>query len=75
VVENMEDDARFCQNYFVTDPAFHLVFYVAAPLVASNGHRLGTLWVSARGQWGEGRTDPRAPMRGSEPPQSCWRCM
>lgn len=36
-------DSRFSENYFLVDDTYHLVFYVAAPLVASNGHRLGTL--------------------------------
>jgi hypothetical protein len=27
----------------VCDPTFSLKFYVAAPLISSNGHRLGTL--------------------------------
>jgi hypothetical protein len=43
VVEDMDADARFSANFFVTDPAFCLKFYVAAPLISSNGHRLGTL--------------------------------
>lgn len=43
VVEDMDADARFASNFFVCDPAFHLKFYVAAPLISSNGHRLGTL--------------------------------
>ena len=34
---------RFSANFFVTDPTFNLQFYAAAPLIASNGHRLGTL--------------------------------
>jgi hypothetical protein len=43
VVEDMDQDARFSANFFVVDPAFSLKFYVAAPLISSNGHRLGTL--------------------------------
>lgn len=43
VVEDMDVDARFSANFFVCDPAFNLKFYVAAPLISSNGHRLGTL--------------------------------
>ena len=43
VVEDLTQDTRFSENFFVVDPAFHLVFYAAAPLVSSNGHRLGTL--------------------------------
>jgi GAF domain-containing protein len=43
VVEDMDSDARFSANFFVCDPAFSLKFYVAAPLISSNGHRLGTL--------------------------------
>jgi hypothetical protein len=43
VVEDMDADARFSANFFVVDPAFHLKFYVAAPLISANGHRLGTL--------------------------------
>ena len=43
MVEDMDADARFSQNYFVCDPAFSLKHYVAAPLISSNGHRLGTL--------------------------------
>lgn len=45
VIEDMDTDARFAANYFVTDPQFHLKFYVAAPLVSADGHRLGTLCV------------------------------
>ncbi|KAF6263741.1 hypothetical protein COO60DRAFT_1292858, partial [Scenedesmus sp. NREL 46B-D3] len=41
----MDQDARFSENFFVCDPNFNLKFYVAAPLVTSNGHRLGTLCV------------------------------
>jgi len=40
VIEDMDTDARFAANYFVTDPQFHLKFYVAAPLVSADGHRL-----------------------------------
>lgn len=43
VVEDMDADARFADNFFVTDPAFSLKFYVAAPLITANGHRLGTM--------------------------------
>lgn len=43
VVEDMDNDARFSANFFVCDPNFSLKFYVAAPLISSNGHRLGTL--------------------------------
>eukprot|EP00879_Flechtneria_rotunda_P004002 GHRR01004243.1.p1 GENE.GHRR01004243.1~~GHRR01004243.1.p1 ORF type:complete len:773 (+),score=221.32 GHRR01004243.1:1592-3910(+) len=41
----MDADARFNNNYFVCEPQFHLKFYVAAPLISSNNHRLGTLCV------------------------------
>ncbi len=43
VIENSREDVRLSQNFFVVEPAFSLVFYVAAPLISSNGHRLGTL--------------------------------
>ncbi|WIA42087.1 hypothetical protein OEZ86_009363 [Tetradesmus obliquus] len=45
VVEDMDKDARFSENFFVCDPTFSLKFYVAAPLVSANGHRLGTLCI------------------------------
>ncbi|KAI8471183.1 MAG: kinase-like domain-containing protein, partial [Monoraphidium minutum] len=45
VIEDMDTDARFAANFFVVDPAFRLKFYVAAPLVSTDGHRLGTLCV------------------------------
>jgi GAF domain-containing protein len=45
VIEDMEKDLRFSQNYFVIEEQFHLVFYVAAPLITSDGHRLGTLCI------------------------------
>eukprot|EP00775_Hariotina_reticulata_P004061 gene4061-4308_t len=45
VVENMEEDARFSENYFVVSESFRLVFYVMAPLISSNGHRVGTLCI------------------------------
>lgn len=45
VVEDMDCDARFSANFFVLDPQFAIKFYVAAPLVTTDGHRLGTLCV------------------------------
>lgn len=43
VVQDMDADARFSENFFVLEPQFRLKFYVAAPLITANGHRLGTL--------------------------------
>eukprot|EP00879_Flechtneria_rotunda_P027435 GHRR01029390.1.p1 GENE.GHRR01029390.1~~GHRR01029390.1.p1 ORF type:complete len:137 (+),score=20.12 GHRR01029390.1:26-412(+) len=43
VVENMLEDARFSENFFVVSETFKLVFYVMAPLISANGHRIGTL--------------------------------
>lgn len=40
VIEDTDTDARFAANYFVTDPGFSIKFYVAAPLITANGHRL-----------------------------------
>jgi hypothetical protein len=34
---------RFSENFFVVNESFRLVFYVMAPLISSNGHRIGTL--------------------------------
>jgi hypothetical protein len=34
---------RFSENFFVVSENFRLVFYVMAPLISSNGHRIGTL--------------------------------
>ncbi|KAF6259049.1 kinase-like domain-containing protein [Scenedesmus sp. NREL 46B-D3] len=45
VVENMLEDARFSENFFVVSENFRLVFYVMAPLISSNGHRIGTLCI------------------------------
>eukprot|EP00877_Chromochloris_zofingiensis_P005777 jgi/Chrzof1/151/Cz01g05080.t1 len=45
VIEDMSKDTRFSENFFVTEPQFNLQFYVAAPLITSNGHRLGTLCI------------------------------
>eukprot|EP00878_Enallax_costatus_P000875 GHUV01001002.1.p1 GENE.GHUV01001002.1~~GHUV01001002.1.p1 ORF type:complete len:587 (+),score=149.39 GHUV01001002.1:244-2004(+) len=45
VVENMCEDARFSENFFVVSESFKLVFYVMAPLISSNGHRIGTLCI------------------------------
>jgi hypothetical protein len=36
---------RFSQNFFVVNKDFRLVFYVMAPLISSNGHRVGTLCI------------------------------
>ena len=36
---------RFSQNFFVVNEDFRLVFYVMAPLISSNGHRVGTLCI------------------------------
>lgn len=44
VIENALEDARFRDNLFVADPDGPGVrFYCGVPLIASNGHRLGTL--------------------------------
>jgi len=40
---------RYSENYFVTTPGYKLRFYAAAPLIAANGHRVGTLWVLGGG--------------------------
>jgi hypothetical protein len=41
VITDLDADARFAANYFVVDSeAFRLKFYVAAPLVTADGHRL-----------------------------------
>ncbi|KAK9827969.1 hypothetical protein WJX81_002964 [Elliptochloris bilobata] len=42
VIEDALEDARFRNNAFVTG-GFGVRFYVGTPLVASDGHRLGTL--------------------------------
>jgi hypothetical protein len=36
-------NCRFSKNFFVVSENFRLVFYVMAPLISSNGHRIGTL--------------------------------
>ncbi|KAK9837249.1 hypothetical protein WJX81_001439 [Elliptochloris bilobata] len=43
-VEDLGNDARFSDNAFVLEEP-KLAFYLAAPLVTTNGHRLGTLCV------------------------------
>eukprot|EP00955_Chlamydomonas_euryale_P062565 358413-Chlamydomonas_euryale.AAC.16 len=42
VIPDTHLDARFANNIKITEPP-HVRFYCGAPLVASNGHRLGTL--------------------------------
>ncbi|KAG1673547.1 hypothetical protein FOA52_003847 [Chlamydomonas sp. UWO 241] len=42
VIPDTHEDARFANNIKITKPP-HVRFYCGAPLVASNGHRLGTL--------------------------------
>jgi len=42
VIPDATKDARFCQNDMVTGDT-GVRFYCGAPLIASNGHRLGTL--------------------------------
>jgi hypothetical protein len=49
--------ARFSANYFVVDPQFSLKFYVAAPLVSADGHRLVRGGAGPEGRRGEGETD------------------
>ena len=41
-IEDTHEDARFSDNQFVLGEP-HVRFYCGTPLVASNGHRLGTL--------------------------------
>ena len=41
-IEDTHEDARFSENKFVLGSP-HIRFYCGTPLVASNGHRLGTL--------------------------------
>eukprot|EP00891_Asterochloris_glomerata_P004428 jgi/Astpho2/4428/Aster-00044 len=41
-IEDTHEDARFSENQFVLGEP-HVRFYCGTPLVASNGHRLGTL--------------------------------
>ncbi|KAL3147321.1 hypothetical protein ABBQ32_002806 [Trebouxia sp. C0010 RCD-2024] len=43
VVEDLKNDVRFSENFFVKDPHYDLRFYAGCPLVTSNGHRLGIL--------------------------------
>lgn len=44
VIPDATKDARFANNKMVADPNGPGVrFYVGTPLMASNGHRLGTL--------------------------------
>ncbi|GAX81182.1 hypothetical protein CEUSTIGMA_g8615.t1 [Chlamydomonas eustigma] len=42
VIPDTHQDVRFANNLKVTKPP-HVRFYCGAPLIASNGHRLGTL--------------------------------
>jgi PAS domain S-box-containing protein len=44
VVENLADDERFADQYYVTGD-LHLRFYAGAPLTTLDGHRIGTLCV------------------------------
>lgn len=48
VVEDLAQDLRFSRNFFVTSQDFQLRFYVGCPLVAADGHRLGTLCIVGR---------------------------
>ncbi|GAX84204.1 hypothetical protein CEUSTIGMA_g11627.t1 [Chlamydomonas eustigma] len=43
VIPDAQQDARFCDNPYVKEPDGWLRFYCGAPLIASNGHHLGTL--------------------------------
>ncbi|KAB8027383.1 ATP-binding protein [Fluviispira multicolorata] len=43
-IQDARADARFFDNPFVTEPP-HIRFYAGAPLIASNGHSIGTLCV------------------------------
>lgn len=43
VIEDLKEDLRFSENYFVKDPQYDLRFYAGSPLITANGHRLGTL--------------------------------
>ncbi|KIY92470.1 mixed lineage protein kinase, partial [Monoraphidium neglectum] len=60
VIEDMDADARFAANYFVVDPQFTLKFYVAAPLLTTDGHRLAS-GAHAGGARGGPRCVPCAP--------------
>lgn len=44
VIPDATKDKRFASNPHVIVPG-GIRFYCGAPLIASNGHRLGTLWV------------------------------
>lgn len=52
VVEDLSEDPRFADEYYVTGD-LHLRFYAGAPLSTSDGYRIGTLCIYDR--------DPRSP--------------
>eukprot|EP00884_Botryococcus_braunii_P014358 jgi/Botrbrau1/22923/Bobra.0030s0002.2 len=47
VVENTLQDARFSESEYSTGEMLNIVFYAAAPLITSTGHRIGTLCIAA----------------------------
>lgn len=55
VVEDLSEDDRFADEYYVTGD-LHLRFYAGAPMETSDGHRIGTLCVYD--------VEPRSPAPG-----------